>query len=765
MAAPPSASYQLPPEWADYLKARGVPPDVAAERGYQVVLSGKPLDGDFAASWGFNQKYSGLLIPLHGILNKSAVQLRLAHPEDFAEGSGKAPRFRQPAKQPNVLITHPRTRAALTQPGEIIFVAEGATRVDVLAAYSIPAVGILGINNWKGGKPPVAIADFDALGIKGNRFVIVPDGDVRVNKNVNRATSRLATFLRGRGADAVHILAVPGDKGLDDWLAAEHFPDKDAVLHAILAHVVSETPKVQVSVPDAGAAFAVDNAGAWACTPVADARRVLEYQPEKLCVVRGTNGGEWRLLVEQKGGRWSASRDIAALSEMHIESALRWQRQVSTAVMAGKLDEDHAKNCTRWAIQSAKPQGVKDLLGMVGATVRYLETLDMWSGEVVSCDEDDIDADRLCIGAPNGVVCLKSGKLLPAKEARKRFVTRHIPDDFDSEAVHPYADALVAHLTAEDKRYLLSALGFALRGNPARRLYGLAGSKGGAKSTLLNAIVAALGDVKRTGYGMRLDVEALLLTRWTGGKSAHQGQLIGLQDARIAVTEEPPANQRFNTALLKDLSGGLVQQMREVGEKAGPARPATATMFIAMNHGQEDALDTSDEALADRARLLRYPKLTAAEVDPERISDVTTIRKVRQAVVALLVKWAAETPKRPEAPLSVQAFTEQRRQESIGAVGQYIQANVKVTSRRTDYMSVKQLMDELGEAIGKTNDRIEGMTQREVLALMRELVPDLPRATNKRGRRAHISRRHTGRPGCQSQGSALSKMRSREGGA
>ena len=139
-----------------------------------------------------------------------------------------------PARQRNVLATSPVTRDRLAQPDELIIVAEGVTRVDALAAHDIPAVGILGINNWRTGRPPTAIGDFEALGIKGNRFVIAPDGDVRVNKNVNAAVKRLRTLLLGKGADKVFVMALPGTQGLDDWLAASQFKDRDAVGHAML---------------------------------------------------------------------------------------------------------------------------------------------------------------------------------------------------------------------------------------------------------------------------------------------------------------------------------------------------------------------------------------------------------------------------------------------------------------------------------------------------------------------------------------------------
>ena len=50
------AAYNLPEPWPEYLASRAVPPDVAHERGYRVVLQGKPLDGTYASAHGFPPK-------------------------------------------------------------------------------------------------------------------------------------------------------------------------------------------------------------------------------------------------------------------------------------------------------------------------------------------------------------------------------------------------------------------------------------------------------------------------------------------------------------------------------------------------------------------------------------------------------------------------------------------------------------------------------------------------------------------------------------
>ena len=293
-----------------------------------------------------------------------------------------------------------------------------------------------------------------------------------------------------------------------------------------------------------------------------------------------------------------------------------------------------------------------------------------------------------------------------------------------------------AHLSGEDRNYLLHALGYALRGNPARRTYFLSGVLNGAKSTLLSAVHAALGDVRNNGYGMRTDVETFLLTRFGAGPSAHHAGLIGVQDARVCVTEEPPEGRKFNVKLLSDISGGTPMSIRDVHEKARPGPPGFRDRRSSPSiPAKKSGVDTKDLAFADRARILPYPPLPLPpeERDAERISDVRNLKEVRQATAALMVRYAALAASRPADPPSVEEATAQHRQERIGAAGQ---VHGDGTSRSPDSAATtwpfpSSWRDWLTHC-GEKDGLIEGQTQTELIKLLREVVLLLPRQTNKR---------------------------------
>ena len=149
---PPEYPAAYSPELRDYLKARAVLPHVArSHEATATFWKGKPSnkssdDEKFAVTYGFPQVRPGFLIPLHP-LSDGEAKYQLRHlPDD----TGYRKKFRTPYGQANCLATSPLTRADLMKGYEAIVIAEGVTRVDALAGFGVPAVGILGAWNWRG---------------------------------------------------------------------------------------------------------------------------------------------------------------------------------------------------------------------------------------------------------------------------------------------------------------------------------------------------------------------------------------------------------------------------------------------------------------------------------------------------------------------------------------------------------------------------------------------------------------------------------------
>ena len=736
----------LDAEFSKYLEDRAVPPDIAAERGYRIVRQGKPLDGEYAAAWGLPRKAAGMLIPLHAVLEKdpyTSVQLRFSEAVAplFPDKKGRPGKFRTPSKQRNVLATHPRTRAQIGESGQLIIIAEGVTRVDALAAYGIPAVGMTGIWNWRSLK---LLPDFEDIIIPGNRIVIVPDGDVTTNRKVSNAVQRLSRVMNAKSAESVSVVTLPGNQGLDDWIAANSFPDKKTLVRAMReleTTRLGDRSRAPRRLPASDAEFApLDGEGVheWSLTPLGDAVRLLEYAADKLLVAKDHRGVYWPY-ADNGFGVWL--NDSAGLERLIVESAREWQGRIQKAAMT--MDEGNgevAARAARWAVRAAKPTGTRECLESIGKAVELMKAHNQVPSGLTVCNLPELDADKICLGAPNGVIDLQTGTLLPPNEGRKRLVTRTVPDAFDPSACHRFVEQLVVHLDESKRTYLLDAFGYALRGEPARRWYFLIGQRSGGKSTLFNAVYAALGDVKANGYGQVLKSTALLKGKHRG-PNEHDGLRFGLQYARIAVVGELPSRStgNYDEDFLKEVTGGEVSTMRDVGEKALPAVPVAATLFVAANPPAAERLRLIDPALVERTRILRYPRLPAELTkDPHRVEAVRTTPAARQAMLALLVRHSARLAAPPEDVATVMAAGKEHRDESIGELGVWLRDNLEVTGYVGDILTQDELWDVLVDRFRESDGKIHGLPRRATWALARDVREDLPSTKTRGGKRAYF---------------------------
>ena len=237
-----------------YLEERAVKPDMAIARNYRDVLSGRPNnkssdDEKYASTYGFPQARGGILIPLCPLLGGEAYQLR--HYDKDIEGMPNVGKIKSPKGQRNCLVTSPAIpRARLREKDTALVIAEGVTRVDALAGYDVPSVGILGAWGWSGKNEEgglTALPDFHEIAIKGGHLIIGLDGDLKTKREVAQSAFMLKRYLVGRGADEVHILALPNGEGIDDWIARERFADRNALLEAIRTFCLDDEQEAELA--------------------------------------------------------------------------------------------------------------------------------------------------------------------------------------------------------------------------------------------------------------------------------------------------------------------------------------------------------------------------------------------------------------------------------------------------------------------------------------------------------------------------------------
>ncbi len=134
----------------------------------------------------------------------------------------------------------PPCRPRLGNPAVPLWITEGQKKADALASQGFCALALLGVWNWRGRNDLgglTALADWDAVALKGRDVRIVFDSDVTRRPAVQNALKRLTAFLKNRGARVTVIYLPHGEhgrkQGVDDFLAAGHTAaDLEALVEA-----------------------------------------------------------------------------------------------------------------------------------------------------------------------------------------------------------------------------------------------------------------------------------------------------------------------------------------------------------------------------------------------------------------------------------------------------------------------------------------------------------------------------------------------------
>ena len=539
-----------------------------------------------------------------------------------------------------------------------VVLVEGEKSAKATAAAGFTAA------SWLGGASRAGQADYSPL--KGRKVYVMPDNDPPGFKAAQTAMKKAMEW-------ALSVELLPPADGKPGADAA------DLTVAQLQAHVEAGgqpfNPDVTFAVVKGGADRPF---GPLDLTPYEEAGRFVQahgrgllfsWDSDLRATIHGDNGfGVWSLRAEDLHGR------LAELAKARARAAVE-------GYLDGQVPADDHREALRWAKRGLSVGGWDDTFKAMAAKVYRLDVEGRLPAGLEQTRDMELDVQRRYIGAPNGVVDLDTGDLLCGAEARSKYVTRSIPDPYEPDAHHPAVDALLAHLPSDNAAWILSALGYALRGNPTRRIYVLEGPPGGGKTTLLNAVRAALGTCRAGGYSFTAAGGALVRDDRQAA-NAHSGHLVDFTAGRIATVSELPVGRRLDTPLLKRVSGTEFLPTREVGQKAGPEKLATATMFIAVNTGGLEVMDLTDEGLYARVRVLPYPPLDRpADVGlAERVVDEP---RIRQAMFALLVRHAIENRTPPVDVPDVAQAREAAQEAAFGEAGEWIRAHI-VRARSMD---------------------------------------------------------------------------------
>lgn len=283
--------------------------------------------------------------------------------------------------------------------------------------------------------------------------------------------------------------------------------------------------------------------------------RVVEAPPwdDELEFIPGTFartdlGNAERLVARFRGNiHWSGER-----KKWLIWNGRRWEwdetleierkakataRGIYQEAARAKSDEDR-KYLAKWAVSTEGRGSISAMVAMARAE------------QGVPILVDSLDQCDGLLNCENGTLDLDSGELLPHR--REDLITRTTGIRYIPGAGSELWDRVLWNMTGGDRdlqEYLQRVSGYALYGKAIERKFWFAfGPPGTGKSTLLDALMAAMGD-----YAIATNFDTWTQQTNIGG---NRPDLVALQGRRLITASEPKKGVRWDTGLIKAVTGG-----------------------------------------------------------------------------------------------------------------------------------------------------------------------------------------------------------------
>lgn len=326
------------------------------------------------------------------------------------------------------------------------------------------------------------------------------------------------------------------------------------------------------------------------------------------------------------GGRWRPTRQ-----EVVKAKVLHAVKMVNHRAQDLGLDKDVIKRLTGYKTES-KTRALTELVKVL-----------------VADDQENYDARADLLNVANGVVDLRTGRLLP-HDPIYRF-TKITPVGYDPSASTPDFDQVLSALEPEVRDWMQIRFGQAATGHMTSddvMPIGIGGGSNG-KTTLITVIRNAMGDFQVT-------VPNKLIL---GNPSDHPTELTMLMGARMAFIDETPEGRNLNVGQVKTLLGTDRISARKIAKDTVTWK-STHSLFLMTNHLPR--VTENDHGTTRRLALVRFDKKFPRD-DSFRARVIEQDSHVTAAALAWIVegarRWYALGGSIPPAPVKVKADTEE----------------------------------------------------------------------------------------------------------
>jgi P4 family phage/plasmid primase-like protien len=351
-------------------------------------------------------------------------------------------------------------------------------------------------------------------------------------------------------------------------------------------------------------------------------------------------------------GRWEP--DAVKLAEDVIKTELK---TLARGVERHGSSPQEERQFARMALQmcsAAKATAVRMLLQ---------------SDRQIATSPDVLDHDPWVINTPNGIIDLKTGRLMPPDPDKLCTKSTAAPADFSGSA--PEWHRFLEEATGGDHelfQYLKKLAGYVLTGSTREQiLFFIWGPGGNGKSVFVNTLNGVLADYART---------ATMDTFTASSSDKHSTDIAMLHGARMVSASETQAGKRWDEARVKRLTGGESVTARFMRMDNFTYIPQFKLVFVG-NHKPE--IRDLDAAFRRRIHMVPFT-VTPAVVDLELAAK---LRAEFPAILAWMVEgcllWQQEGLAPPEAvrDMTAEYFHEE------DAVGRWLEEKCELNPRST----------------------------------------------------------------------------------
>jgi putative DNA primase/helicase len=341
--------------------------------------------------------------------------------------------------------------------------------------------------------------------------------------------------------------------------------------------------------------------GSYLCTDQGNAERLADRHGANLRYCY-----PWGKWLVYDGTRWRVD-DRGAVVRLAKETVRAIFEEAKEA-----QDDETAKQLGKWAISSQSESKLRAMISLAQ------------SEPGVPVLPEELDTSKDLLNVLNGTIDLRTGEL--REHRREDLITKIAPVEYDPDAKAPaWAATLERALPSPAVRSFFKKLcGYALTGDVSEQMLPvLYGTGANGKSTVLNALLAVVGD-----YGMQAAPDLLVAK-----KGAHPTELADLFGMRLVASIEVEDGSRLAESLVKQLTGGDRVKARRMRQDFWEFEP-THKVLMACNHKPQ--IKGTDNAIWRRIRLVPFTETIPPAEQDKHLPDKLRAEK------AGILRWALE---------------------------------------------------------------------------------------------------------------------------